>query len=387
MWCYQHTSRRSLSIKFFLSLQKYILVFAAGLSLSSVAFAADIEVLPAKNKDDHVLITIEGEIKSGDDATFRSIAAKYSDAIVLLNSEGGMIGPAMDIGRTIKLLGYETVIYKTGSCVSACALIWVAGSKRTIFEGGEVGFHASYLDKDGAKLETGVGNALVGYYLSQLGLGEKSVVFATLAPPDKILWLNKGNTLKSGIDFELIPVDQKKEIPKVAENRPVKPSTTRQRDGSATVGDQARSTQFMGDAKQTLRKPEAFAKALRDKGYQAKVSYDDPKLPQILTGVGGEEILVSFSSCDTDGCSYIQLIDILNEITQREANLVVKLASSDEQYSHAIMGKDQKSLAFYNYIVIGSDGITAQTLIENMAYFVKDNAVFAKIIADERAKK
>jgi len=119
-----------------------------------------------------------------------------------------MIAPALDIGRTIKVRGYDTAVYKTDSCASACALIWMAGSKRIVFEGGRVGFHASYLDSNGMKLETGLGNALVGHYLSQLGFSERAVVFATLAPPEKILWLDENTASASGIEFTTIPAER-----------------------------------------------------------------------------------------------------------------------------------------------------------------------------------
>lgn len=111
-----------------------------GLIVPDLALASDIKAYPPRKADDPAFIVIDGEVKSGDDEKFRKLAAEYSDAVVLLNSEGGMIGPAMDIGRTIKLRGYETAIYKTGSCASACALIWLAGSKRVLFEGGKLAF-------------------------------------------------------------------------------------------------------------------------------------------------------------------------------------------------------------------------------------------------------
>jgi hypothetical protein len=157
---------------------------AMAVTIAENAHSAEFREIPS-NDASEVIITIEGEIKSGDDEKFRAIAAKHSNAVVFLNSEGGAIVPAMDIGRTVKLRGYKTVVSDSDSCASACALIWVSGSRRVLFEGGQVGFHASYLDTDGTRLETGLGNALVGRYLTQLGYGEKTVIFATLAPPTK----------------------------------------------------------------------------------------------------------------------------------------------------------------------------------------------------------
>lgn len=182
---------------------------ALAFCLTGAGYASEIKLVPPQEQDKPAIITISGEITSGDDKVFRQIAAEHSEAIVVLDSSGGMIAPALDIGRTIRLRGYRTAVLETARCASACALMWLAGSSRVIFEGGEVGFHASYLDSKGKKLETGLGNALVGHYLSQLGFSERVVIFATLAPPDKILWLNNETASSSGIDFKFFPAADK----------------------------------------------------------------------------------------------------------------------------------------------------------------------------------
>ena len=369
-------------------LSNALLVISA-FSMSTAAISADIKVAPAAEGDNQPFILIDGEIIAGDDEKFRKLAAEFSDAIVVLNSEGGAISPAMDIGRTIKLRGYKTVVLDGSSCASACALIWISGSRRIIDDGGEVGFHASYLDTDGTKIETGVGNALVGHYLSQLGFGEKTVIFATLAPPDKILWLNAETTAMSGIEFDLLPSTSSKERKKRSAQPPLttstatKSPTSRQEYKLVTAAPE----EWMGDAKQTIRKPEEFAKALRSRGYQASISYDNPELPMMSTGVGGEEFAVGFSGCTEDGCSYVQFIDYIIDATYEETNKIIKLASKNEQYSHPIWLEDSNYLAYYNYIIIGSDGITVQTLIDNMTYFVSDNQKMTDILVDMREKK
>jgi len=363
--------------------------------MSMPVVAADIDAEPPKKGGDPAFIMIEGQIHSGDDEKFRNVASEYSDVIVLLNSDGGMIGPAMEIGRTIKLRGYKTAVYKNSTCASACALIWVAGSKRLVFEGGEIGFHASYLDVDGTKLETSVGNALVGHYLSQLGFGESTVVFATLAPPDKILWLNEQTTSISGIDFDKISDRKNQQAPKAADSSqtdalvvtapsiPALPS--RQADRTPIVIP-SRYERFMGDAKQTLRSPEAFALALQKKGHQAKVSYEVKGTPMIVTNVGGEDIALGFSDCDDLGCNYVQLADFYNDINQEEAYYLSRNLLLKEGYSHPFFNKDNGLLALYNFIVIGSDGITVQNLIDNMNYFVRENMRVMNIIVQRRAE-
>lgn len=370
------------------------------LAISTSASAADIEVNES-DKNERVIITIQGDIKSGDEDNFREIAAKYTDAIVLLDSEGGGIAAAMDIGRTIKLRGYTTAVYKSGLCASACALIWVAGSPRVVFEGGRIGFHASYLDTDGTKLQTGVGNALVGHYLSQLGFGQNTVVFATLAPPDKIFWLNSETASMSGIDYVTIPNEKADRPGRIAERgRTVPPAiivppspptnVARPQQETGTRPPNSGSSEYqrwMGDAKQTIRKPEIFVQGLRQKGYQATISSEIRNIPMIRVTSGGEEFAIGFSSCNVNGCNYIQLIDWYSDVTEEEAYFIAARTLFDERFSHPYYNKDDKSFALYNYIVIGTDGITLQTLIDNMNYFIRDNLRITDIIVQRRSQK
>ncbi|MBL0116019.1 MAG: hypothetical protein IPP45_11840 [Sphingomonadales bacterium] len=94
-------------------------------------------------------------------------------------------------------------------------------------------------------------------------------------------------------------------------------------------------------------------------------------MPSITTGVDGNTILITFSGCDKDGCNYVQLIDYITDASKREADYLILQSSNDEQYSHPLWLDKENYLGFYNYIVIGTDGITAQTLIENMNMFVE----------------
>jgi len=74
------------------------LVVAAGR-----AHAADITAIKL-DKGGTALLLI-GEIKRGDGAKFRSEASKYDDGYVLLESDGGSLADAIDIGETIRLKG------------------------------------------------------------------------------------------------------------------------------------------------------------------------------------------------------------------------------------------------------------------------------------------
>jgi hypothetical protein len=158
--------------------------------------------------DGQGIIFIKGEIRSGDAEKFRTLSIKYKEALVALNSEGGALVPAIEIGKIIKIAGYTTFVPDSSTCTSSCALIWVAGSRRLMSSQGRVGFHASYRDNNGRAEESGLGNALVGSYLTLLNLPQKAIVFATIASPDEIYWLDTANMESSGIEFEIFDIEE-----------------------------------------------------------------------------------------------------------------------------------------------------------------------------------
>lgn len=169
------------------------------------AKAAEITV---HSGDGFKLIGLEGQIVSGDEEKFRKIALNIDEAIVILSSNGGSLAPALDIGKTIQIRGYTTYIPAGITCVSSCALIWTAGSKRLLSKSGRVGFHASYRDNNGHAEEVGMANAMVGRYLTLLNLPEEAVMFATAASPSEISWIDTNGHDESGISFKIFDIDE-----------------------------------------------------------------------------------------------------------------------------------------------------------------------------------
>lgn len=184
---------------------KTMLAFSLCFS-SQTALAAEIEVQKVEGED-FVVIGISGEITKGDDDKFRRVSLENPDAIVWLDSPGGALAPALTIGRIIRISEFPTVVSSGSVCGSSCALIWLAGSTRFLSRSGMVGFHASYYEENGQLIETGVGNAMVGHYLSQMNLPERAVIFATSASPSSIIWLSEENMRSSGISFEPLEDD------------------------------------------------------------------------------------------------------------------------------------------------------------------------------------
>lgn len=180
-----------------------LLLACAILAPPGAASAAEISA--AEISDGIAIIRIDGEIRSDDLERFRQISIQYKNAAVILNSDGGELIPAIEIGRIIRIAGYLTGVDQV--CASSCALIWLAGTRRAVRGGGQVGFHASYRDNNGRLEESGVANALIGSYLTLLNYPERAIIFATRASPREILWLTQANKASSGIDFEYLDAD------------------------------------------------------------------------------------------------------------------------------------------------------------------------------------
>lgn len=179
-----------------------LLASIVGSAFAPSARAAEIEAVLLD--DGTAAIFFIGPIEAGDASKFRRVAASHDEAIVFLESPGGSTVEAINIGKSIRLLGYSTVVTNGSDCTSACALVWLAGSPRVITTSARVGFHATYVDNRGSRIESGVGNALVGRYLTLLNLPASAVIFATRAPPDSVIWLDAANFREAGIETVVV---------------------------------------------------------------------------------------------------------------------------------------------------------------------------------------
>jgi hypothetical protein len=173
-------------------------------SLSSQSNAATIKF--HRYGTEGVFVEITGKIDWGDDIKFSKLVSPYQYGVVFLSSTGGSTFAAIEIGKLVRAKGLSTVVARKHACASACALIWLGGLQRYKSNTAKVGFHASYrMGKNGAR-ESGMGNALVGRYLTQLNLSENAVVFVTLAPPQGMNWLTRKNAASSDIQFSSVDI-------------------------------------------------------------------------------------------------------------------------------------------------------------------------------------
>lgn len=166
--------------------------------LAAPARSAEITTL---SRADGLSVTLSGPLVLGDDERLRRAVGSSRISELRLSSGGGLIAPALEIGRLLKQHGGDSTVQERTECASACALIWLAGKNRTLERSAKVGFHAVYTIRDGKAVETAAGNALVGAYLSRLNLSDMAVVYITSTPPERITWLSPADGARVGIEF------------------------------------------------------------------------------------------------------------------------------------------------------------------------------------------
>ncbi len=185
--------------------QGLILLFIlAALVHGRPAGAATIEVT---RSDGLAFIHVTGEFKRGDEQAFRRAISNVSDGIVVFHSGGGDLLTGLVIGETIRMRQLATAVPPGAICTSACALAWLAGPQRLKSVMGMVSFHAAWVERDGATAETGAGNAVVGAYLTDLGLPLSAILFATSAGPEDMNWLTEETGREVGIAFVTLEGD------------------------------------------------------------------------------------------------------------------------------------------------------------------------------------
>src|SRR5262249_37668079 len=117
-----------------------------------VAARADFRVLERTTRSLHVLFS--GAITEGDLKAFQELSPELerNDFSVFLDSKGGDVVAAMQIGRLIRKydgytwIGWDSVTQKFDpKCYSSCALIFIAGVLRVISDEGTLGLHRPYL--------------------------------------------------------------------------------------------------------------------------------------------------------------------------------------------------------------------------------------------------
>jgi hypothetical protein len=129
------------------------------------------------------IIHIDGTINFGDEKKFAAFT-HYDPAttIVQLDSLGGSVVSAVEIGRMIWARGYTTVLMKQNVCSSACTLIWLSGRHSIIQRYTPLCFHEAFDNRTGQSNEDA--NSYIMAHLKTVGLTDRQAsALVHAAPP------------------------------------------------------------------------------------------------------------------------------------------------------------------------------------------------------------
>jgi hypothetical protein len=183
-----------------------LLLLAGVASLATIAAGHAATIVPMPTPDGTgTVISLTGDIVRGDEIAFATAARNADKALVVLDSRGGSIMAAIAIGRLIRTYGYSTIVADGGTCASACADIWLAGNNRFLQPLAHIGFHAAFTTEgDGSNHVTGAGNAIIGAYYQEIGLGTTTIATLTNPDPNDILWLIPNSPLMTELNAKIM---------------------------------------------------------------------------------------------------------------------------------------------------------------------------------------
>ncbi len=139
-------------------------------------------------------VLVEGAIAEGDAErmTKQFDALDPAPARVILNSPGGTVREALDLGRHIRAAGMATALRDGDICYSACPYLLAAGVSRDIPDTASVGVHQHYFGESTilpafiAVEDIQRGQGEVMSYLDDMGIDPMVMRHALVTPPDEI---------------------------------------------------------------------------------------------------------------------------------------------------------------------------------------------------------
>ncbi|MEM7641051.1 MAG: hypothetical protein AAF366_00820 [Pseudomonadota bacterium] len=98
-------------------------------------------LVEAVDLDGRDALRLRGGIAAGDGARIVDELGAAAPEVVLLDSQGGSVGDALEIGRAVRELGLETRLQDGAVCLSACPYVFAGGVTRQVDEGARLGVH------------------------------------------------------------------------------------------------------------------------------------------------------------------------------------------------------------------------------------------------------
>lgn len=195
---------------------RFLLLGGLLVCICQPAAAADISFVPERSiherLPDSAHVQISGEITDGDPVRLRVALAllamaRSSNPMVVLDSPGGNVPAALEMGRILRESLAHTIVDRDGSCSSSCVFLLAGGVMRDLFLNGKIGLHRPRFDyepygglsKDQAKAAY---DALIGRcvdYMKEMGISEKVFSDMLRVPSQSIRFVDRDYANEQGL--------------------------------------------------------------------------------------------------------------------------------------------------------------------------------------------
>lgn len=159
-------------------------------------------------------VLLRGAIAEGDGQRFADWLAEHGDVrptTLRLDSPGGSVADALEIGRAIRAAGLGTELTGGAICLSACPYLLAGGVDRRVSAAAAVGLHQHYFGQSTVlpafiavkDIQRGQGAVLV--YLAEMGVDPLILRHSLETPPDAIYILLPGELEGYRLATEVTP--------------------------------------------------------------------------------------------------------------------------------------------------------------------------------------
>lgn len=159
--------------------------------LAAAALLAAISATPSRSADINASskfwggtnIYLTGNVSEGDAKRLAQYSEAATPISLWLESDGGDVSEAIDIGRMVWQRGWTTVVSRdNGRCASACTIIWLSGRHSVVQVDSELIFHSPYDKRTMQRSDEAI--RTIAEHLKGMGITERQTwALFTSAPP------------------------------------------------------------------------------------------------------------------------------------------------------------------------------------------------------------
>ena len=166
--------------------------------MGSLAAGHDpLDTVSVETSPDGRTINLDGTIGLGSVDKLQKVIDDSPDATTLiLNSDGGREAEAQELALRVRQRHLNTTVQE--ECLSACTFVFLAGAKRDVEDGADLGFHQPTADGLTADEKKIMVQQMVEYYRS-LGLREWFIDHIVATPPEGMWYPTRDELKEAGV--------------------------------------------------------------------------------------------------------------------------------------------------------------------------------------------